>query len=197
MSMRDCSADLKNTTFYDGMSKDEAYDAIKGIVQKIRNKYQVKDVVFEDGGRFSDTDLWGITINGNPAFNMVFMTPFDIGEELYREKQITAITLKLRCEDGECDYVEISINGIPMFAVNPYDEEPYEIFTEDYDIYIIKDDETAKTLNDLQEIFFGGVVERLRKGSYVVDSLSPTYEYRYSEDTSYKYDYEDEADRFA
>ena len=125
------------------------------------------------------------------------MTPYEIGEDRYREKYITSISLKLSCEGGECYYVELSINGIATFAINPYDEEPYEIFSEDYDIYIIKYEETAKTLNYLQEIFFGGVVEELKKGSYVVDSLSPTYEYRYQKDTSYKYDYEDEPDRMA
>lgn len=196
-AMMECSADLNNETFYQGMSKDEAYDAIEGIIQQISSKYQVKDVKFEDGGRFSDTDRWEITISGNTPFNMVFMTPYEIGEDRQREKYIKSITLKLRCEDDECDYAELSINGIPTFAVNPYDEEPYEIFSEDYDIYIIKDEETATMLNYLQEIFFGGIAEELKKGSYVVDSLSSNFEYRYSKDTSYKYDYEDEPDRFA
>lgn len=197
-SMRDYSADLNNEIFYDDMSKMDARNAIDNIIQQISKKYQVNDTIFEDGGRFSNTDIWSLKIADNKMpFNVVFMNTDDTYDDLYRGNYITSISLLLRCEDDECEYIELSINGIPMFAINPYYKEPYEIFTEDYDIYIIKDEETAKMINHIQEIFFGGIVEEIKKGSYVIDSLSSTFEYRYTEDTSYKYDYEDEPDSLA
>ena len=59
-AMREYSADLNNETFYEGMTEEEAHDAIENIIQQISNRYQVKDVIFDDGGRFSDTDSWRI-----------------------------------------------------------------------------------------------------------------------------------------